>query len=180
MKKKGLKESIIDPFIGAFIAIIVVFAILAVVIFSVESTVNSLIKNNTTKFVNESCISGEIGADRYLDYTDSISRFGSYDIELAVDRKRSYPKANDDGSIIYGETRKSEDRYTTEEIMEYMYPLTEADRDYALAVDDSITITVVRQHSVSSGIFRSIFRRSNSDTIITQYTNTVGYTTDKH
>ena len=48
-------------------------------------------------------------------------------------------------------------------------------QDYALNAGDSITVTVVRKRSITSGVYRVFFNGSNANTVITRYNNVVGY-----
>lgn len=55
----------LDYLFGFFISTLVFFIVLAVVLFGVESNVNSDIKHKASKFVNESCVSGKLDADGF-------------------------------------------------------------------------------------------------------------------
>ena len=65
----------LDYLFGFLISTLVFFIVLAVVLFGVESNVNSDIKHKASKFVNESCVSGKIDADGFLDFTRSIHKY---------------------------------------------------------------------------------------------------------
>ena len=49
----------LDYLFGLLISTLVFFIVLAVILFGVESNVNSDIKHKASKFVNESCVSGK-------------------------------------------------------------------------------------------------------------------------
>ncbi len=171
----------LDYLFGLLISTLVFFIVLAVILFGVESNVNSDIKHKASKFVNESCVSGKIDADGFLDFTRSIHKYGNYDIEISVDKVRAYPATDQNGNK---RIRTGEDTYSTDQIMDAMYPksykkdgqwVNPQYQDYTLNAGDSITVTVVRKRSITSGVYRVFFNGSNANTVITRYNNVVGY-----
>lgn len=181
MKHSMKIPNVIDYLFGFVVGIMFFFVLLGIVVYSSESNLNSNMKHLTSQFVNEACVSGKIDADAYLTYTRAIYKYGSYDIQLTVDKQRAYPAVNANGNKS---VRIGHDKYSTEQIMDVMYPKSykvngvwynPPYQDYELNAGDSITVTVVRKHSISTGLSQTFFKRSNENTIITRYNNVVGY-----
>lgn len=168
---------------GFFPTIAFVFCLLGIVLFGTEHNINSNLQKETAEFVNEVCVSGKISSKAYLDYSKKIYTYGNYEITLICDCFRAYPCKNEAGEDAY---RIGTNMYATSQVMEYMYPepyqddhgtwIYPSDRDFSLSAGDSVTISVVRKHSLASGFYQAFFKRSNSNTVITSYNNVVGYT----
>lgn len=172
-----------DHFIGFFITICFVFILLGLVLFGTENNINSNIQKETAEFVNEICVSGRVSSREYMEYSKKIYTYGNYEIQLICDCYRAYPCKDENGEDAY---RIGTNTYATNQIMEYMYPepyrdnhgafVYPPDRDFSLSAGDSVTVSVVRQHSLASGFHQAFFKNTNSGTVITSYNNVVGYT----
>ena len=174
-------SDIVEGIWGTVMAVVIYFLLIFFVLFSVESNINTNIKDQTSKFVNESCVSGEIDADSFLRYTKGIYKYGKYEVDVKIDKVRAYPAKDTNGNNT---ARMGYDTYSTDDVMKSMYPddykkdgvwVHPDYQDYELTAGDTITITIVRQNSITSGIYRLLFHSENKGTVITRYHNVVGY-----
>lgn len=176
-------SGILHHLIGFFVTISFVFVLLGLILFGTDHNISSNIQKETSEFVNEVCISGKVSSKEYLDFTKKIYACGDYEIQLTCDCFRAYPCKSETGANAY---RIGTNTYGTYQVMKYMYPepyldsngnwIYPQDRDFELTAGDSVTVTVIRKHSLASGFYIGFFHSSNSNTVITSYNNVVGYT----
>lgn len=69
--------------------------------------------------------------------------------------------------------------FTQEEIFDYMYPTSGADRNYYMKSNDMLTISVKSTSTLLGGKYLRAFTRLHEQPIVVNYSGLVGNTTGK-
>ena len=139
-----------------------------------DRTLENNIVDKTAKFVNECETTGMISTSNYNRFTKDIYEMGNYSIEMEYNTLTSYPKEDANGNVI-GFFR---DYYTynNKQILDAMFTETE-NHDYTMKTGDILTAKVRREGTTKVHLFRALFNLDLSETIIVNYSGTIGNNT---
>lgn len=159
--------------VSYFIAAIAMFIVPIIIInVRLNASVQDYVQDKTVEFVDSCRATGYISPENYKLLNKKLGSFGAYQIKLTHEKLLSYADETQKGAYS--------DHYmyiTNDEILEYMYPETGADRNYYMKQDDRIIVNVKSLNQTLGGKYLFAFTGLTEQPIAVNYGGLVGNTT---
>ena len=163
--------------------IIFSFGLLIITIFTVQifytkldQNVQSYVDDAVTDFVNDSCASGYISPENYLEMTRRINNTGNlYNLSMIHEAKVVMPYVSESGEEKIGSYVVSNNTYNLQEILDEMFPTTDTSYyNYPLNNGDYIKVTLTLKAPTPAGRLFSMLSGQEVKTILFSYGGYVG------
>ncbi len=167
------------PFVVAIVLGLGTFFIIQIFFTKMDQNVQSYTADAIEKFVDDSCTSGYISPQAYLEMTRRINNTGNlYKLSVVHEAKVVSPYVDANGDEKEGQFVVTNATYNKEEILDEMFPMNETDYyNYPLGNGDYLKVTLsLKEPTMAGKLFARISKSHEPKTIVYSYGGYVGNT----